>query len=475
MKDRDGVKKPAPKEEPAGEKIHQGRIQALVTEMKKALAEPDIERTHLEKIKTGYLELTNEDKPAFFARVLEDIEIKPDDLNSLLDKLSGAKVDPVRWRQALVNLRSGLESPRMQLFRRFVSLRGGLKFLLDLRADILAAQRRQGMDLAPLDFDLVHIFESWFQDGFIFLKEISLDSPYSQIEIIKDGDMVHPMTSLEEMGQRLGRDRRCFALYHHAMPEEPVIFIEVALTKGIVRSIHDILAPADEDPERPRKRDTAIFYSINNTQNGLAGLGLGQVLIFQVVEFLRRDVPEIANFCTLSPMNGFWRNYLQPILKGGDASAFNVNLEDIENEFDKKTAELIEAEYLHQDGNEGASLAEMLQQIFSSRDWIKNKELADSLARPLKRLGFAYLTQKDARDGRPLDPVANFHLGNGATVSPGNVNFGANWSPAGVERSLSLMVNYVYSQDWRRQIQSSLARLGDLLPGLAHPLGGRGR
>ncbi|MFH1091589.1 MAG: malonyl-CoA decarboxylase family protein [Pseudomonadota bacterium] len=447
-------------------------LQTLVKLMQEILDNQADDLGSLEKIRTGYTKLTREDRAPFFSLLQETIELEPGAIASLAADLTRDQNDPAKWRQALVKLRSGAESPRQRLFRYFIRVPWGLKFLLDLRADLLAAQSRGGPDLGPLDSDLVHLFESWFQDGFLFLSEITLDSPYRQIEIIKNGDMVHPMSGLEEMGRRLGRDRRCFALYHCAMPQEPVVFIEVALTYGVARSIHEIIGPLNRSTEaRP---DTAVFYSINNTQNGLAGLGLGKVLIFQVVDFLERENENIRNFCTLSPVPGFWRRYLQPLIEGR-AENFKMKLEDLEKLFDKRTRSLLEKQHQKQGGQKDDAFADMLLKVFSSTDWSDDKQLATNLAKPIKTLGYFYLAEEKDRAGRPLDPVANFHLSNGATLSAANVNFGANWTTMGLERSLSLMVNYIYSQRWTRQISESMAWLGGLLPGLSRSWTGKWR
>lgn len=436
--------------------------ESLIKKIKEKLDADLIDRKFLEHVQTEYSRLKKEERYVFLNKLQETVEIDPDHIAPLISAVEDSTEDPCALRQALVDLRSGIESPRFRFFREFVGLPGGLKFLLDLRLDILNAQRHGGLDLGPLDHDLVWLFESWFHDGFLFLEEITLDSPYRQIELIKNGDMVHPMTNLEEMGRRLGKDRRCFALYHHAMPEEPVVFIEVALTDGIVRSIHDIIHDAVEE-EDASKKDTAVFYSINNTQNGLAGLGLGKVLIFQVVDFLKREAPQIKNFCTLSPMPGFWRRYLKPLLEGrGDM--FKTGVDDVEKLFDKRLRTLLKQQYVEQGGQPDAPLKDMILKVFSHTAWAKNKPLVQAIDKPLTRLGYIYLAE-EKRNERPLDPVANFHLGNGATLSPKNVNFGANWSTMGLERSLSLMVNYVYSIGWGRQISDSITRLGGLIPG----------
>jgi hypothetical protein len=258
-------------------------------------------------------------------------------------------------------------------------------------------------------------------------------------ECIDDGDC-----SLEEMGQRLGSDRMCFALHHVAMPEEPVVFIEVALSRGLIRSIHDVIDEPDDDRSPIKTPDAAIFYSINNTQNGLAGLGLGKVLIFRVTEALRERRPTLKTFATLSPIPGFWPRYLRPILEGRDQK-FKLKRSDAVDAVPAKSRDVL-AGRLRELGGSGGDPAETLVQILVRPDWIEDPLFTKLLRKPLSDLAFHHIAvEKDAR-GKPLNPVAGFHLGNGAKVSRASVNFAANRSERGVSESCSLMVNYVYSQ-----------------------------
>ena len=401
-----------------------GRPEALVSLVGEASRAAEFDQGRLEEIKTRYLDLSREEKPNFFNLLLERVEVPKSAVAELAAEVEASSMDSEAWHGLLIRMRSTLESPRWRLFRHFIRLPGGLKFLLGLRADVLQVQHQEALDLSALDDDLVRLFESWFQPGFLFLHEVTLDSPYRQIEIIMNGDMVHPMTSLEEMGQRLGRDRRCFALYHRALPDEPIIFIEVALTNGMIHSIHDIIGKGAQNREAENKKDTAVFYSINNTQNGLTGLGLGKMLIFQVVDFLKAKAPEISTFCTLSPLPGFWRRYLRPIL-AGEATNFRMDKDSLIKYFDKKTRGLLEKQYTEQGGAPGAAFENILNEVFSKRDWAKNEALRNSLIKPLERLGYFYLAEEKHRDGRPLDQVAGFHLGNGATFRSSKCPF---WS-----------------------------------------------
>jgi malonyl-CoA decarboxylase len=259
------------------------------------------------------------------------------------------------------------------------------------------------------------------------------------------------MANLEEMARRLGDDRRCFALYHRALLQEPVVFIEVALTRGLARSIHEILGESSISAARTRPPDTAIFYSINNTQNGLAGLGLGKVLIFQVVEALKKDHPAIGTFATLSPLPGFWEKYFKPVLNGRH-EAFLLKRERVPEFFPEKVRPLVLAEVQRITESKSEDWLALLGQALDRERWVDHQSLEDLLRKPLTRIAFFYLTQERNRQGKPLNPVAGFHLGNGATVQPHHVHFGANRSPRGLSESCGLMVNYIYSQTWLYQI-----------------------
>lgn len=406
-----------------------------------------------------YSDMAREERPGFFIELLRRFETGRAEIEAdLRAVLQDEGKDPVGWSSSLSKLRRRLESPRMRAFRRFMNISGGLKFLLDFRADVLTAQRQSQANLGPLDEEIAHLFNSWFQQGFLFLQEITQDSPYRQIRFLKDHDMVHPMASLEEMGDRLGEDRRCFSLYHRAMPEEPVVFIEVALTRGIARSIHDIIGEERLRAQRKGEPDTAIFYSINNTQNGLAGLGLGKVLIFQVVEALKKGHPEIKTFSTLSPIPGFWERYLSKILKGGKLP-FSLSREKLEDYFSPKARQRILDLHVEQTGEQTESLSQALLGVLSRPDWIQDARWEELLKKPLTEITYYYITQEKDAQGRPLNPVANFHLGNGATVSMRNINFGANRFKRGLEESCSMMVNYVYSMTWLQQIGRTMKSL----------------
>lgn len=395
----------------------------------------------LERFQASYRESGRDERQSFFTLLLTRMEVSRETVAPALGKvLEATSEDPLAWTSLLTSLRRALESPRMRAFRRFVNASGGLKFLLDLRADVIALQRQAGVSLGPLDEEIAYLFTSWFQYGFLFLHEITQDSSYRQIRFLKEHDMVHPMASLEEMGDRLGEDRRSFALYHRAMPEEPIVFIEAALTRRIPKSIHEILDSKEKAPER--EPDTAIFYSINNAQNGLAGLGLGKLLIFQVMDQIQRARPRIQTFATLSPVSGFWRRYLNPVLSGQD-DAYRLKRKDVPAMFSAGARKKILAR-----AGAGADFPAALTDTLSSPRWVEDESLMRALEAPLTRIAYHYLTEeKDAR-GKPLNPVASFHLGNGAQLVPRNVHFAANRTERALADSCGFMVSYIYSSTW---------------------------
>lgn len=418
-------------------------------------ARPETDPGLFEKFQAQYHEVPREERPWFFDVLLRGVETRKEDIEEQLRLLmESAPEYSVEWSRLLTGLRRKMESPRMRAFRRFLNISGGFNFLLDLRADVLLAQRQTALELDPLDEELSHLFNSWFQYGFLFLKEITRESSFQQIRFLKNHDMVHPMASIEEMGSRLGEDRRCFALYHRAMPEEPVVFIEAALTRGIARSIHEVIRDESSPDRSKRIPDTAIFYSINNTQNGLAGLGLGKVLIFQVVAAIKKDHSAIRTFSSLSPIPGFWSRYLEPLLQG--KRSFALKRARLEQFFSDKTSRTLLEHHAKITGHRAEDLCSALLDILTDPSWVEDRTYIRCLKKPLRDITYFYITKEKNRQGKPLNPVANFHMGNGATASFNNINFGANLSERGLQDSCGMMVNYVYSGPWLQEIRRTM-------------------
>ncbi len=406
------------------------------------------------KAKSLYGALEREEKKELFRAVIARMEVLQEDLQPLLKRMAACKPDDPSWHHLISQLRSRAYSPRLEVFKKISLSPGGLKFLLDFRGDLLSIIRQGSSNLEPLNADIVFLFEMWFQEGFLYLEEITLNSAFRQIALIKNRDLVHPMSSIEEMGQRLGKDRRCFALYHRLMPYEPIIFIEVALTLGIPHAMAEIMADPENRPGENRT-DTAVFYSINNTQNGLVGLGMGKMLIGKVVAYLKDENKKLKNFITLSPIPGFWKGYLKPILEGVD-DRFSLNQEDVMEYFSKKGAKRI-LERFGDGGTGSRDFCKALLSILSGTSWVEDEELKKDLKNPLCAVVYRYIAEEKTSLNKPLNPVAGFHLGNGAAVSEKNVAFLANPSPRGLRESCGIMVNYIYTSSWLGQVRRSFA------------------
>ncbi|RYF81824.1 MAG: malonyl-CoA decarboxylase [Comamonadaceae bacterium] len=322
------------------------------------------------------------------------------------------------YAQAEVKLRKALLSPRARLLQRFSMAPEGMRFLIELRAELLPVVKKDRR-LVGLDAELEQLFSTWFDVAFLELQRISWDSPASLIEKLIQYEAVHDIKSWSDVKNRLDeRDRRCYGFFHPRMPGVPLIFVEVALTEAISDSITPLLdeqAGADA-----RKADTAIFYSISNTQTGLRGVSFGDSLIKRVVETLREEFPKLKTFATLSPIPGLraWLAHnAQPLLQRLPERQAQA-LGQLLGAMPPTPARLLAAL------DEGAALTPKSP----LRQWLL-QAAAEYLGRGL-------------RDGKPIDAVARFHLGNGARVE--RLNWAADPSPKGLRQSWGLMVNYVY-------------------------------
>ena len=320
--------------------------------------------------------------------------------------------------QAEISLRRALVSPRTRLMQRFAVFPEGMRFLVDLRAELLP-QLKSDKRLVALDADLEHLFTTWFDVAFLELRRLSWDSPASLIEKLIKYEAVHDIRSWADLKNRLDSDRRCYGFFHPRLPNEPLIFVEVALVDRISSSITPLLdeaaAPADL-----KKATTAIFYSISNTQPGLRGVSFGDSLIKRVVEELKGEFPQLKVFATLSPIPGL-RAWL------------GKNAEAVLQAMPRARQAL--ARELGQPELQASALLKALDGV---------PELGEKSALRRWLLGAAarYLGRDlDAR-GRPLDAVARFHLGNGARVE--RLNWLGDPSPKGLKQSYGLMVNYLY-------------------------------
>lgn len=317
----------------------------------------------------------------------------------------------VRYRRATV-------SPRRRLLQRFSVYPGGIQFLVDLRAEVQQSLKTDKR-LMALDVEMEYMFSTWFDVGFLDLRRISWDSPASLIEKLIKYEAVHDIKGWSDVKNRLDSDRRCYGFFHPRLPDVPLIFVEVALVDGIATDIMPLLdefaAPSDL-----KKATTAIFYSISNTQPGLRGVSFGDSLIKRVVETLKDEFPRLKIFATLSPIPGF-RSWL-----GKNMAAM------LEALGDKERSVLGRAM-----GFEPPTAAQVLS---AAEDALALQERSP-VRRLLLQCAAHYLGQV-LNEGKPADPVARFHLGNGARIE--RLNWAGDPSPKGLKQSYGLMVNYLY-------------------------------
>jgi malonyl-CoA decarboxylase len=310
--------------------------------------------------------------------------------------------------ETLERLAMAVESPRQELLRRLNLAPGGTAALVRMREDLLA---RMNSSLAGVDRDFVHLFSSWFNRGFLVLQRMSWSSPASILEKIILYEAVHEIKGWDDLRRRLDpHDRRCFAFFHPALIDDPLIFVEVALCGDLPGSIHTLLDSEGGPDNAGPEPSVAVFYSISNCQEGLRGISFGNFLIKQVVEDLTRELPSLKTFVTLSPAPSF-RSWLNRALAGGQLAYLPEPQRAL----------------LHRVREQG---------------WSEDEAEQDAL-RPavLAAAAHYYLLAKD-RSGRPLDPVARFHLGNGARLE--RLNWLGDTSEKGIRQGLSLMVNYRY-------------------------------
>lgn len=311
-----------------------------------------------------------------------------------------------------------VEPARQRLFRRINIAPNGIEALVAMRADLQHIIRAHPR-FVPVDVDLRHLLSSWFNRGFLELRRIDWRTSATILEKLINYESVHEIQSWADLQRRLAADRRCFAFFHPALPEEPLIFVEAALVNGMsdnIAPLLDVEAPVMD----PDGADSVIFYSINNCLEGLRGISFGNFLIKQVATELGREFAGLKLFSTLSPMPRFVRALQDDSVFTGDRLA--AILKDDADKLCGATG--------------STDLRRALLDLIT-----RPGEYREILERPLQRLGLAYLTLPKYK-GRPYDPVANFHLSNGARLE--RINTFANLSPGGISESAGLMVNYRY-------------------------------
>ncbi len=373
-----------------------------------------------------YLALDGTGRERFLSLMAREFDADQDAVNAAVEALRQAD-DPVSRSKAEEKLRKSLVAPRVKLLTQFNALPEGVKFLVDMRADLLPLVRKNP-ELKGLDNDLKNLLTSWFDVGFLELRTIEWEtSSAALLEKLIAYEAVHAIASWDDLKNRLDSDRRCFAYFHPRMPDEPLIFVEVALVNGIAGNVQNLL---DEDAPviDPANADTAIFYSISNAQKGLAGISFGNFLIKGVVAKLASEFKNLKTFSTLSPIPGF-RKWLDEVLSEGQANLLKPS--------ERKALSLAMG---RSGGAKGA-----LKKALEDDAWCQDEKLCQALQGPLQRLAALYLMKAKVKDDRARDPVAHFHLSNGAIME--RLNWMGDTSANGLKQSAGMMINYLYNLD----------------------------
>lgn len=361
-----------------------------------------------------YEALDDDKKLDFFNHVVEHFNLDPD---AMIEAAETYKQE--RTSKNLLRLTQLAEPRHRELLRRLNQVPGGTDKLVHMREDLLDLLREKPQ-LSGFDVDFQHLFASWFNRGFLVLSPIDWKTPANILEKIIEYEAVHAINDWDDLRRRLQpNDRRCFAFFHPAMPEEPLIFVEVALTKGLPESVTGLLAEA-RAPIADDEIDTAVFYSISNCQKGLRGISFGNFLIKQVVNDLAQEFPNLKNSVTLSPIPGF-RKWLAEEYSDTKINAVEEVMQALENE---------ESFFLD--------------------------ENTQKLEKTFKVLLAKYFLNAKRDDGMPIDPVSRFHLGNGASLM--RFNWMADISEKGLKQSAGMMVNYKYYLDSVEENHESFVR-----------------
>jgi malonyl-CoA decarboxylase len=350
----------------------------------------------------AYAMLDARGREAFYDRLVSEFSPSRDALARSADAY---RADPSPAN--LIRLQAAVEPPRQELFRRLNQGEGGTAVLVELRRHLLLTlgehPERNGIDA-----DLAHLFRSWFNRGFLSLQRIDWTTSALILERLIEYEAVHQIKGWSDLRRRLDADRRCYGFFHPALPNQPLIFIEIALVKGLPAKVQPLIDPHAPVLD-PSAADTAAFYSITNCHDGLRGVSFGNMLIKQVVEELRRDFPRLKTFATISPVPGFadW------LAKNGHDLTIDERRTPVRKVLDR----------LRGSGADAGTIAPAIE-------------------RELNRLCASYLMDAK-RDGKlPLDPVARFHLANGARLE--RLNWMGDTSATGLARSLGFTVNYLY-------------------------------
>jgi malonyl-CoA decarboxylase len=401
----------------------------------KAIIDPSVSEVEggrrAKRVATWYQQAAPEQKRECWLLMSEQFMADPILAKNAQAKYAAA-VGTAEEAVAEVRLRKSTVSPRRRLLQRFSVFPEGIQFLVNMRAEILPSLKSDKRLLA-LDAEMEYMFSTWFDVGFLELQRISWDSPASLIEKLIKYEAVHDIKSWADVKNRLDSDRRCYGFFHPRLPNEPLIFVEVALLHDMAGSITPLLDES-ADAEDLNKATTAIFYSISNTQTGLRGVSFGDSLIKTVVETLKLEFPRLKTFATLSPIPGF-RAWLAK------------NAVTMMEQLDEKAL-------LNLGKAVGFQPPTAVHFLFAL-DRVSELDAKSPISQTLLSCAAHYLG-REQRDGEPVDPVARFHLGNGARIE--RLNWAGDTSGKGMKQSHGLMVNYLYDLKRLDKHRSMLAQ-----------------
>ncbi len=361
-----------------------------------------------------YAQLSKEEQSAFFQALKTDFSPDP---AKVLAAATAYAASPDS--EHLSQLTHHAEPPRQELLRRLNRAPGGTRVIVGMREKLLDALPKD-RELRQVDDDFHHLLQSWFNPGFLRIARVDWNTPATLLEQLIRHEAVHEIRGWNDLRRRLQDDRRCFAFFHPALPDEPLIFVEVALLAEMPDAIEPLIN-IDTTPTPQKAFQLAAFYSISNCQPGLRGVSLGNFLIKQVAALLASEFGRVKHFCTLSPIPGF-RDWLRRVIVSPDHAEI----------FSKPTRESLE--------NVRRAMGPLLDK--SVADLRAAERVREKCADDLERLCAAYLLGAGEPDGITRDPVARFHLNNGARME--RLNVAGDLSDKGLKQSLGMMVNYVY-------------------------------
>ncbi|RID70721.1 hypothetical protein BRARA_C02720 [Brassica rapa] len=421
----------------------------------------------LNDFEEGYFSLSLEDRGKLLLALAKEYDVNREQVRELIKQYLGLETplasdddaelhsSPKKETSSSVfyrvewSLRHALKPTYETFFERLNTHPGGLRFLSILRADLLSILTKDNMpSLRALDSYLKEKLGMWLSPATLELHQITWDDPASLLEKIVAYEAVHPISNLLDLKRRLGIGRRCFGYFHPSIPGEPLIFIEVALMETVAQTIQEVLW---DNPPIPENQATcALFYSISSTQPGLAGINLGKFLIKRVITLVKKEMPHVSTFATLSPIPGYMQWLLSKLSSQSrfaeEERGGGTQSNPSSSTFSEKV--LLPGEEqalmsLSDDSSSGSNGMKVLLNLLSAKncDWATSPRILPVLEPILMRLCARYLLQEKKR-GKALDSVANFHLQNGAMVE--RINWMADRSEKGIHQSGGIMVNYVY-------------------------------